>query len=145
MHGVVLRIAQEIEPFLRVRDGSFVQRVVVDSRRRSRHFAVVGRGVEIEDAETGFEQIDAGDEGGALDAVFVEVVGVSVGGCDEDDAMGHQGFEEPVRLLISAGGGYGEDVGGIADLRSIMASATSVHWNSSKQSTLPRSAMSAAT
>ena len=79
-----------------MRDGSSVQWVVVDSGWWSRHFAVIGCGVEVEDAETGFEHVDAGDEGGALDAVFVEVVGVSVGCCDEDDAVGHEGFEEPV-------------------------------------------------
>ena len=39
--------------------------------------------------EAGFEQVDAGDEGFALDAVFVELVWVAVRGCDEDYTMGH--------------------------------------------------------
>ena len=69
--------------------GARVERVVVDARRRAGNFAVVGGGVEVYDAEARLQEVDAGDEGFALDAVFVEVGGVSVGGCDEDDAVGH--------------------------------------------------------
>ena len=57
-------------------------------------FAVVCWGVDVDDAEGGFEEVDAGDEGFSLDAIFVEFVRVSVGGCDEDDAVGHEVFEE---------------------------------------------------
>lgn len=94
VRGVVFGVAQEAEPFVGVRDGRFVEGVVVDARGGPGDFAVVGGGVEVDDLEAGFQQVDAGDEGGALDAVFVEVVGVAVGGCHEDDAVGHEGFEE---------------------------------------------------
>lgn len=36
-----------------------------------------------------FEEVDAGDEGFALDAVLVEVVWVAVGGGNEDNTVGH--------------------------------------------------------
>jgi len=50
--------------------------------------------------ETVFEEVDAGDEGFTLDAVFVKVIGVAVGSRDQDNAMRHEGFEEPVMLLV---------------------------------------------
>lgn len=59
-----------------------VERGVVYAAWRTGNFAVVGRGVEVYDVEPVFEQVDAGDEGFALDAVFVEVVWMAVGGCD---------------------------------------------------------------
>lgn len=89
VRGVAVRVAQEAEPLLGVRDGGFVDGVVVDARGRAGELAVVGGGVEVYYLEARFEQVDAGDEGGALDAVFVQVVGVPVGGRDEDDAVGH--------------------------------------------------------
>ena len=39
--------------------------------------------------EAVFEEVDTRDEGFALNAVFVEVVWVAVGGCDQDNAVGH--------------------------------------------------------
>ena len=87
--GIAVGVAQEAEPFLGVGGGGFVDGVVVDAGGWARDFAVVGRGVEVEYLETRFEEVYTGDERGALDAVFVQVVGVAVGCRDEDDAVRH--------------------------------------------------------
>lgn len=98
MHGPVrrfiLRIAEEAEPFFCMRNGRFVERVVVDARWRARDLPVVGVGVEVKDPKTSFEKVDAGDERLPLDAVFVEVVWVPIGCSDQYDAVGHQCFEQ---------------------------------------------------
>lgn len=75
-------ITQDLEPLIRVPGSLLTQRVVVDCSWGTRDFAVVCGGVEVDDVEGCFEKRDAGDEGFALDAVFVEVVWVAVGGCD---------------------------------------------------------------
>ena len=86
---IALRIAQELEPFPGVRVGCGVEWVVIDAGRGTGNFPIVGCGVEVQDAEVMLEEGDAGEERFALDAVFVEVGWVSVGGCDEDGAVGH--------------------------------------------------------
>lgn len=40
------------------------------------------------------EEVDAGDKGLALNAVLVEVIRMPVRGGDENNAVGHEGFEE---------------------------------------------------
>lgn len=144
VRGVVDGVAQEIEPFLGVLVGVWAEWVVVDGCWGTGNLAIVGGGVEVDDVEGGLEEVDAGNEGFALDAVLVEVVGVAVGGGDEEDAVGHEGFEESVELFVRSGCSVGE-AGLVNYLRRIIASATSVHWNSSKHSTLEPSAMEAAT
>ena len=42
--------------------------------------------------ETGVEEGDTWEEGGALDAVLIQLVGVAVGGADENDAVGEEAF-----------------------------------------------------
>lgn len=71
-----------------------VERRVVDSTWRTGDLAIVGWRIEVDDVEAVLEEVDARDEGFALDAVAVEFVGVAVGGGDEDDAVRHEGFEE---------------------------------------------------
>lgn len=93
---VVNRVTEEIEPFLRVLLGVCAQRVVIDGGRGAGDLSVVRWRIEVDDIQGGFEEVDAGDEGLALDAVFVQVVWVAVGGCDEDDAVRHEGFEESI-------------------------------------------------
>jgi hypothetical protein len=68
---VVDGIAQEIEPLAGVLIGFFAQRVVVHRGRRAGNLAVICWRVEIDDVQGCFEECDAGDEGFALDAVFV--------------------------------------------------------------------------
>lgn len=85
--------------------------MVVDARRGTGHFAVVDGGIEIDDAQAGFEEVDAGQEGLALDAVLVEVVGRTVGGGDEDDAVAHEGFEESGLVRRGLRGGFNGERG----------------------------------
>ena len=59
-----------------------VERGVVDAGGWAGNLAVVGGGVEVYYVETIFEQVDSGDEGFALDAVEVKLVGMAIGGCD---------------------------------------------------------------
>jgi hypothetical protein len=70
--------------------------VVVDGSWGTGNLAVIGWGVEVYNVQGGFEKCDAGDEGFALNAVFVEIVWVAVGCCDEDDAVGLEELEESV-------------------------------------------------
>lgn len=51
---------------------------MVDTRRGTGDLAVVGVGVEVEDCEALFEEVNAGDEGLALDAVLVKIVGMAI-------------------------------------------------------------------
>jgi hypothetical protein len=94
VRGVIDRITQVIEPFLRVALSNLAQRMVVNGRRGTGDFPVICRGVEIDHAQIGFKKIDAWNEGFALNAIFVQVVRVTVGGSDEDDAVGHKNLEQ---------------------------------------------------
>ena len=78
MWGIVVDITEEFKPLLRVSDGSFIERMMVNARGRTGNFPVVGCGVEIQDSETSLEEIDAGDEGLALEAVFIQVVRMAI-------------------------------------------------------------------
>lgn len=91
---VVDRIAEEVEPFLRVASCVFAERVVVDCRWGTGDFAVICGGVKVDDCEIGLEEVDAWDERFALNAVFVQFVGVAIGCGDENDAVGHEDFEK---------------------------------------------------
>lgn len=139
---VVDRVAQEFKPTLSVLVSFGSQRVVVDSRRRPGDFTVVRGRVEIDHFQGCLQKIDAGNKGLSLDAVLVQFIGVSVGRCHQDDAVRHERLEKPARKSIPE---LYIKKGRIANLLRIMASATSVHWNSSKHKTLDASAMSAAT
>jgi hypothetical protein len=44
--------------------------------------------------EAVLEEVDTGDKGFSLDAVLVEVIRVTVGGCDKDNAVRHKGLKE---------------------------------------------------
>lgn len=57
---------------------------------------VVRWGIEVDNTQVGLEEVDAGNKGLSLDAVFVQIVRVSVGGGDKDYAMGHENLEQPV-------------------------------------------------
>lgn len=94
MGRIMVEVAQEAEPALRVRFGARVEGVVVDARRRAGDLAVVCLRVEVQDGEAALEQVDTWDEGFTLDAVFVQVVRVPVAGRDDDGAVRHQGFHE---------------------------------------------------
>ena len=87
---VVDRVAQEVEPLLSVALSVGAQGVVVHGGWGAGDLSVVGRGVQIDHFESGLEELDAGDEGLALDAVLIKVVGVAVGCGDENDAVGHE-------------------------------------------------------
>jgi len=68
-----------------------------------------------------FEEVDTRDEGFSLDAVLVKVIWVTVGSCDQDNAMRHKSFEKPSfvsDVIRGAGATY---------RLNIIASATSVH------------------
>ena len=69
-----------------------VQGGVIDAGGRTGDLAVVGGGIEVDYVQAVFEQVDAGDEGFALDAVLVELVRVPVGCCYQDHAVGHKCF-----------------------------------------------------
>lgn len=94
MGWVGFRIAEEGEPFVGVADGGAIERVVVDAGRGSRKFSIVGGRVEVDDSELFLEEVDAGNEGLTLDAVFIQVVRMPVGRGDEDHTVGHEGFEQ---------------------------------------------------
>jgi hypothetical protein len=47
--------------------------------QRSGDLAIVGAGIQVDDFETLLDELDGGDEGLALDAVDVELVGVTTG------------------------------------------------------------------
>lgn len=95
VRGVIDWVAQELEPLLRVLLCILAQRVVVDSSRGPGDFAVIRWGVEVDDAQICLEEVDAWDEGFTLDAVFIQVVWMTVGCGDEDNAVGHEDFEKP--------------------------------------------------
>ena len=65
---------------------------MIDARRRSGDFSIVGSRVKVEDSEAGFQKVYTRDEGLALNAIFIEVVGVAIGGRYKNDTMGHEGF-----------------------------------------------------
>jgi hypothetical protein len=46
--------------------------------------------IEIDNIQAGLEEVYTGNKGLSLDAVFVQIVRVSVGGGDKDCAMGHE-------------------------------------------------------
>jgi hypothetical protein len=98
MRGLVRRIVFEVsekaKPTLGVRIGSFVERMVVHTGRRSWDSAVICLGVEVYDAEAVFKHNDSRDERFALDAVFVQLVRVSVRGRDKYYSVGHERFDE---------------------------------------------------
>lgn len=76
---ITISIPQVRKPLRRMsRRSRFVERMVIDTGRGTGETAVVGAGVEVDDAEVGGEESDAREEGGALDAVLVEVSWVSV-------------------------------------------------------------------
>jgi hypothetical protein len=62
--------------------GVLVQWSVVDARRGTGDLTVVGWRVEVYNMESVFEKVDTRDEGISLDAILVEVIWVTVGGCD---------------------------------------------------------------
>ena len=62
---------------------------MIDAGGRAGDFPVVGRTVEVYYMKTGFEEVDARDEGLSLNAITVEVIRVTIGGCDKDYSMGH--------------------------------------------------------
>jgi len=101
MRWVVLWIAKKAKPLLRMRLGRFVDGVVKYPGWRAGNLAVVSCGIEVENAEAGFEEVDTGYKGRALDAVFIQVVWVAVGSCDEDYAVAHQPFKEPGNIVLS--------------------------------------------
>ena len=72
-----------------MRDCGAVERVVVHAGRWPGQLSIIGLRIEIDHTELFFEQVYAWDEGLPLDAIFVQVVWVAVGGGDEDDAVGH--------------------------------------------------------
>lgn len=94
MRGIVFKVAKEPEPPFRVCFRGSVQRVVIHTRWRTWDFAVVGVGVEVEYGEPALQQVDARDEGLALDTVFVQVVWVAITRCDDDGAVGHECFHQ---------------------------------------------------
>lgn len=59
-----------------------IQRCVVNAGGRTRNFPVVRGRVEVYDMQAVFEEIDARNEGFALDTVAVEVIWVAIGGSD---------------------------------------------------------------
>jgi hypothetical protein len=68
---VVNRVTQELEPLSGVLVCVCAQRVVVDSCWGTGDLAIVGWRVEVDNVQGGFEESNAGDEGFALNAVFV--------------------------------------------------------------------------
>jgi len=94
MRGIVDRVAKELEPLVGMPSCGEIQRVVVDTGWRAGNFPVVCVRVEVEHLEGGLEELDARDEGLALDAVLVQLIGVSVRGSDKDNAVRHQRLEK---------------------------------------------------
>jgi len=91
---IVFEVSEKAKPTLGVRIGSFVERMVVHTGRRSWDSAVICVGVEVYDAEAVFKHNDSRDERFALDAVFVQLVRVSVRGRDKYYSVGHERFDE---------------------------------------------------
>jgi hypothetical protein len=79
---VLVWITQEAEPLFSVGMGVLVQWSVVDARRGTGDLTVVGWRVEVYNMESVFEKVDTRDKGISLDAILVEVIWVTVGGCD---------------------------------------------------------------
>jgi hypothetical protein len=94
MRWIVFEVAKKPEPPFRVCFGRSVQRVVVHARWWTWDFAVISLGIKVEHGEPAFEQVDARNEGLALDAVFVQVVWVAVARSDDDGAVGHECFHQ---------------------------------------------------
>ncbi len=92
---VLVRVTKEAKPFLGVRIGVLVQWRVVDTRGWTGNLAVVGWRVQVDNMESIFQEVYTRDEGFSLDAVFVEVIWVTVGGCNQNNSMRHKSFEEP--------------------------------------------------
>ena len=127
---IMLEVSEKAKPTLGVRIGSFVERMVVHTGRRSWDSAVISVGVEVYDAEAVFKHIDSRDERFALDAIFIQLIRVSVRGRDKYYSVGYKRFDESgwdlalhssrIRKLfqVRCVGTY---------RRSIIASATSVH------------------
>lgn len=91
---VVVEVAQESKPALCMRLRAGVERVVVHAGRRAGNFAVVGLAVEVQDGQSALEEVDAGDEGFALNAVLVQIVRVPVACRDDDSAVRHECFHQ---------------------------------------------------
>lgn len=94
MRRVVFKVAEEAKPALCMRFRRLVERMVVDARRGPGDLAVIGRGVEVQYCEAFLQEVDTWNEGFALDAVFVQVVWVSVTCCDDDGTVCHERFHE---------------------------------------------------
>lgn len=101
---IVNRVTEEVEPFLSVLLGLRTERVVVDARWRTGDFPVVGGRVKVDYIEHGFQEGDTRDEGFALDAVQVEVIWMSVRGCNEDNAVRHKQLKEPETSMSKLNG-----------------------------------------
>ena len=91
---IVLEVSEKAKPTLGVRIGSFIEWMVVHTGRRSWDSAVICAGVEVYDAEAVFKHIDSRDERFALDAVFVQLVRVSVRGRNKYYSVRHERFGE---------------------------------------------------
>ena len=101
MRRVIDRVTQELEPLLRVLLCGLAQRMVIDGSWRPRDFAVICWGIEVDDVQIGLEEVNAWDEGFALNAVFVQVVWMAVGCGDENNAVGHEVLKKPGWQIIS--------------------------------------------
>ena len=84
---VAVHVTQEPKPFVRMSDGSLVERMVVNPGRWPWDLSVVDGRVQVQDAETALQKVDAWDERGALDAVFVEIVRMTVRRRDQNDSV----------------------------------------------------------
>lgn len=74
--------------------GGAVEWVVIHARGRAGQFPVVGLRVEVDDAQFVLQQVDAGDEGLALNSVLVQVVRVAVRGGYQHHAVRHERLDQ---------------------------------------------------
>lgn len=89
MRRIILEVTKESEPPVSVGDGSFVKRVVINTRRWPRYFSVISGRVKIQDSKTSLEKVYTGYERLALNAVFVQVIRMPIRRSNEDYSVRH--------------------------------------------------------
>lgn len=90
----MFEVAKVLEPVVGVGFCGFVEGMVVDAGSGTGDLAVIGCAVEVDDRETSEEEVDAGDEGVTLDAVFVEFGRVTVTCCHDDGTVVHKTLDK---------------------------------------------------
>lgn len=89
MGWIVIEVTEESKPSVGMGSGGFVERMMVNARRWPWYLSVIGCGVKIQDPKTSFKQVYAGNERLALNAIFVQVIRLPIGGSDEDYSVRH--------------------------------------------------------